>query len=362
MTCSHFARTRIAPSTLALCAALTLAGCGRGDTPAEAPPPIVTVAAPTVATAGGHIELTGVVVPSESIDLVARVSGTLLSKGFQNGDAIGVGQTLFRLDPAIYAAEHAVNQARLHQAEADDARQQTLAQADATAPAAQDAARSTLGQARASSRLSGLNLSYATIRAPFSGWIGASEVDVGAYVSAGTKLATLQKINQVRVEFSIGEQALLRLGQNRTLTPGTSVQIGLAGAEDFPITGRLESADPGLSPDTGSLPSRALVANPDATLRPGMFVRVRLPVGAGTPAMMLSQAVIQSDPLGDYVLVVGSDGQVARRDVMTGDDVGTQRVILSGLTARDRVITSGLASVGVGDKVEVRAASQGAAR
>lgn len=350
--------TRTSSSIIAVAVALTLASCGRGPNGGadDAPTPIVSTASPIVAPAETFIELTGVVAPAASVDLVARVSGTLLSKGFDDGDQIRAGQTLFRLDPAPYAAEHAVNQARLTQAQADDRRQNVLAEGDATSQASQDAARSALGQAQASSRLSGLNLSYATIRAPFSGWIGASSADVGAYVAAGTKLGVLQKIDQVQVEFSIGEQDLARLRRQGALAPGVEVKVGGAGATDFPYTGRLDSFDPALAADTGSLPARAIVANPtNQRLLPGMFVRVRIQTGGGAPAMMVPQSVVQSDPLSEYVLVVGADNKVARRDVVTGDDVGVNRVILSGLQTDDRVIVSGLASVGPGASVAVRA-------
>ncbi|KAK0341690.1 hypothetical protein LTR94_025364, partial [Friedmanniomyces endolithicus] len=132
--------------------------------------------------------------------------------------------------------------------------------------------------------------------------------------------------------------------------------IGAAGATDFPYTGRLQSFDPALAADTGSLPARALVANStNPRLLPGMFVRVRIETGRGAPAMMVPQSVVQSDPLSEYVLVVGADNKVARRDVVTGDDVGVNRVILSGLSTDDRVIVSGLASVGPGASVAIRA-------
>lgn len=344
-------------------AALLLAGCGRERATTDpVAPRAVSTMTPAVAVAQTHVDLTGVVAAAESVDLVARVSGTLLAKDFQDGDPVQSGQLLFQLDPAAYAAQHAIDTARLAQAQSDDLRQRELDGDDATSQAGVDAARSTLAQAQGASRLSALNLSYTRIRAPFAGWVGASNADVGAYVTAGTRLGALQRIDEVKIEFSIGEQDILRLRTGGALTPGALVKVGLAGGADYPLTGRLDYVDKTLSATTGTLPIQAVVRN-SATpqLLPGMFVRVRLETGADAPSMMLPQTVIQSDPLSDYVLLVGPDGKVARRDVATGEDVGSNRLIISGLSLIDRVIVSGLASVSVGDFVTVRPQTQTAA-
>lgn len=333
---------------------LALAVCHRSPSPdagaTEAPP--VTVAYPRIGAAEDGIALTGTVAPSVSVDLVAKASGTILAKGFADGSFVREGQMLFRIDPATYAAQLDAARAKEVQARADYERQGQLLNDDVTTRANVDAARSTLAQASASRRTSEITLGDTVVRAPFSGWIGAANVDVGAFVGAGSvKLATLQRIDPVFVDFTLGERQLLAL-PGGWQAKGRPVAVGRVDQSDYPYRGTLDFTQKGIDSTTGTQTVRAVVANGGNTLLPGMSARVRIAAPAAAPAMLLPDTVIQSDPLGDYVLVVDASGRVQRRDVTIGAEQGGQRVVTGGLSPSDWVVVDGLANVRIGQPAE----------
>lgn len=350
---------------LLILTAFTMLGSGCAET---APPPEiaprVVVAHPLVTVVGDRIELTGVVAPSASVDLIARAAGFVRAKGFTDGSFVRRGQVLFRIEPDTAAAQVALNQAKEVQARLDYARDLRLVQQDAASKAELEASRSTLEQAKANTRIARINLSYTVVRAPMSGYIGAADVDVGAYVGgagAPTKLATLQRLEPAYVDFTLGERDVLRIlakGQgSRAAATGHSVRVGLQGEAGYPHAGRLSFANKSVDAATGSLQARAILDNgPGIALLPGVFARVRIDLGSGGSTMLLPARTIQSDPLSDFVLVVDARGLVQRRDVRTGRDLGRNREIVAGLKLSDRVVVEGLAGVRIGQKADVRTA------
>ncbi len=347
-------------------AALLLTGCGQsGATSDSAPAPPVTVAHPVITKSATAIELTGTVSASTSVDLVPQASGIITTKNFTDGSFIRQGQILFRIAPEPYEAQVALAGAAEAQARDQYEMQERLWADDATSRNNLNNARHALDQAAANSRLAQINLSYTAVRAPFSGWIGSSSVDVGTFVSAGTaRLATIQRLNPVHVEFSLGERQVLQIleslrarGQSITsVGRGYPVAIGLLDRPDFGYGGTLDFADRQIDASTGSLRARAIIPNGSQTdLLPGMFARVRIELDASEaePRMEVPAAAIQSDPLGDYVLVVDGEQIVQRRDIETGPAVGRKRIVLSGLSADDRVVINGLANVRLGERASV---------
>lgn len=347
-------------------AALLLAGCGQSAATSDsAPPPPVTVAHPLFTESATAIELTGTVSASTSVDLVPQASGTVTAKNFTDGSFVRKGQMLFRIAPEPYEAQVALATAAEAQARDQYEMQERLWADDATSRNNLNNARHALEQATANTRLARINLSYTAVRAPFSGWIGSSSVDVGTFVSAGTaRLATIQRLNPVYVEFSLGERQVLQIleslrARGQTITSvgrGYPVAIGLLDQPDFGYNGTLDFADRQIDASTGSLRARAIVPNGGQTdLLPGMFARVRIELNASQaePRMELPAAAIQSDPLGDYVLVVDGEQIVQRRDIETGADAGRNRIVLSGLSADDWVVINGLANVRLGEQATV---------
>lgn len=348
--------------TMSWATALVLSGCGQRQAAPVDTSPVVVVAHPAESEVSSRIDLTGTVAPSASVDLIARTAGFIRSKNFVDGSFVRRGQLLFRIEPDSSDAQLQLNAAKENQARLDYAREVRLQKQDAASVADVEAAKSSLQQASANTRIARINLANTIVRAPFSGYIGAADADLGAYVGgtgAPTKLATVQRLEPVFVNFTLGERDVLRILSSgtgaRASAQGYPVQVGLQGETGYPHAGRLDFANKGVDASTGSLQARAVVANgPRAALLPGLFARVRIETSGAARTMLLPARTIQSDPLSDYVLLLDAKGIVQRRDIKTGRDFGQNREVVAGLKPSDRVIVEGLASARIGQAAHPR--------
>jgi membrane fusion protein, multidrug efflux system len=350
---------------LAASALLALSGCNPPPPLAQQAPPKVTVARPITAPVQPAAELTGQTAASQSVDLVARVAGFLREVSFADGADVKKDQALFLIEPEPYQAQVALAQATVaqHEAtlksfEAEFTRQETLQkQAISTeanydkALANRDAERAAVAEAKANLQIAQINLGYTAITAPFSGRIGRHLVDVGNLVGQGsaTKLATLSNVDPIYAYFTVNERDILRVrsvmaakGIGREQANRMPVEAGLTGEAGTPHQGHLDFVDTGLDPTTGTMQLRAVFPNAKGTLLPGLFVRLRIPLGDPAPAMMIPETALSSDQGGAYVSVVDGAGKVAQKRVVTGIPYGPLRVIASGLAPTDRVVIDGL--------------------
>jgi RND family efflux transporter MFP subunit len=346
----------------ALLAVAIFSGCGKSENDSKSPPP-VTVRQPRTEPVTAYLDLSGTVAASQSVDLVARVPGYLQSVNFADGSFVTNGQLLFVIQPDSYEEQLKLDEAALLQAQSEYDRQKQLAQQNATSEANVEKWRSQRDQAQAEVALAKINLSYTRVTAPFSGRIGRHLIDAGNMVGAdgNTKLATLEQITPIYVNFNLNERDALRISaamRARGQTPGESagkapVFVGLQNENGWPHRGTLDFVDNGISASSGTLSLRAALTNEDKLLFPGLFARVRIPLGEPKPMLVIPNRAIGNDQEGDYVLVVGADDVVARRSVVKGPLTENGCAIESGLNSTDRVIVNGLANVQPGDKVTV---------
>ncbi len=361
-----------------LCAlVLALAGCGGGDKPAGGPgagappPPEVAVLSVTLQDAPLTTELPGRVEASRVAQVRSRVTGIVLKREFREGSDVKAGQVLFRIDPAPYEA--AVDSARATLAKAQANVVQTTSQATRFKPlreanaisqqdyvnaqAAQAQAEADVLAAQASLRSAQLNLSYATVTAPISGRIGRALVTEGALVSQAeaTQMALIQQIDPayVNVTQAVAEVARLRAaGGGKAPAESAPVRIVLDDGSELPQRGRLLFSDLSVDPTSAQVTLRAEVANPQARLLPGMYVRTRLVQGQISGAVLLPQQAVTRAASGDTVLVVGEGGKPAPRPVRIGGSVGSQWIVLEGLKAGEQVIVEGFQKMRPGAPVK----------
>jgi multidrug efflux system membrane fusion protein len=306
--------------------ALTLAGCGQRNALVAPPPPEVTVAKPASEEVLDYLEFTGSTRAVEAVRIRARVMGYLKSIEFEDGANVKAGDLLFVIEPEPFEAALASTKANqqkaeaaLTLAEANIERAQPLVARKAITDAEMDvmeASRATaaadVAAAKAAVRQAELNLGYTRIRAPISGRIGRHKVDVGNLVQAeATELTTLESYDPIHVYFSVSEGDVLQLmgmsrdGQIESLRenpPKLFLKLGDDG--DFTHEGSVEFAEFGVDPATGTQMRRATFPNEDGALVPGLFVRLRMPVGNPKPQLLVNERAIASDQRGDYVLVV----------------------------------------------------------
>ncbi|WP_456793491.1 efflux RND transporter periplasmic adaptor subunit [Bradyrhizobium sp. USDA 4506] len=339
------------------------------------PPPKVEVAPPVQRAVTRYLDATGNTAPIQTVDLVARVQGFLQAINYQDGSLVKAGTTLFTIEPETYklkleqaqAAEVGA-QATLKQAELDFKRQTDLVQRQAvsqatldTSTSTRDNAQASLQQAQVNTRIAAVNYGYTNVAAPFDGIVSNHLVSIGELVgvTSPTQLATIVQLDPIYVNFNVNEQDVQRVrdeARRRGLTVNElrqlPVEVGLQTETDFPHKGKLDYISPTLNQSTGTLAVRGVFANPDRTLLPGFYVRVRVPFEKQDKALLVPDVAIGSDQAGRYVLVVNSENVVEQRKVTTGPLDQGLRVIESGLKPDDRIVTAGLLRAIPGQKVD----------
>jgi RND family efflux transporter MFP subunit len=349
--------------------AAVLIGCGRAGGPSQQTLPAVTVSHPAQRAITDYIDLTGTINPSRSVDLVARVPGYLQAVKFADGSFVEAGQLLFVIEPEPYEQQLRLAQATLLRAQSEYDRQVGLSKENATSVANVEKWLSERDQAAAQVELAKINLGYTQVAAPFSGRLGRHLVDPGNLVGAGgnTKLATLEQLTPIYVYLNLNERDALHIRDimiERGVEHGSGVGkapvlVGRQNEEGYPHEGTLDFVDTSVSTSSGTIEIRALLKNEDKALFPGLFARVRIPLGEPQPMLVVPNTAIGNDQEGDYVLVVDANDIVTRRAVAKGPLTADGRAIRSGLTSGDRVIVDGLMRAKPGAKVSVGSAAVG---
>ncbi|MEO8927266.1 MAG: efflux RND transporter periplasmic adaptor subunit, partial [Caulobacteraceae bacterium] len=339
-------------------------------------PPIVTVATPLSMNVVDWDDFLGQFVAVDSVDVRPRVSGYLRSVGFKDGDYVKKGQVLFVIDPRPYQA--ALDQAKGALAHAQaalvNAREQatrgaTLLTAKAVSQQAYELLVATQRQAAADviSAQAGvggaqLNLTFTRVTAPLAGRISDRRIAPGNLVTADTTVLTnIVNLDPIRFAFT-GSEALY-LKYERENVAGTRVssrhaanpvEIRLQDEPTWRWKGRMDFVDNALDTASGTIRGRAVVANPDHFLTPGMFGHMRLLGSGAYPALLIPDQAVVTDQERQVVYVVGPDGAVRQRPVELGPIVGGLRVVRAGLKADDRVIIDGVQRAQAGQKVKAR--------
>jgi RND family efflux transporter MFP subunit len=354
------------------------AGCDQKENKfVPPPPPPVTVSRPAQQPVTEYLYLTGNTQSVDQVQLDARVEGFLTSIHFKDGDYVKKGDLLFIIEQDVYKSkvqqaegQLAAAQAQLLRAGQEYDRQVSLLKQNATAKsevekwkAERDAAEANIVEAKASLELARINLGYTRVMAPFDGRMDRHLITPGNLVGAGkpTALATITRMDPIYAYFTLNERDLIRLmgttgrqvNYKEAVVP---VFAGIEGGEGYPYEGRLDFAATGLDPNTGTILLRAVYKNPmSATgvpaMVPGMFVRLRIPIGVREKALLVSDRALGVDQGGRYLLVVSDKDVVEQRPVKVGVNVNGMQVIEEGLKADDWVVVSGIQRARPGAKV-----------
>jgi len=345
----------------------------RGQSAPVAAPvmPTVTVAAPLQREITEWDEFIGRFEASRSVEVRPRVSGQVTAIHFTDGQYVRAGAPLFTIDARPYRANMAEAQARvasaassLALARSDLARAQRLVAEDAVAANEIDRLRAevrvqeaALASAQATVRIRALDVEFATVRAPISGRISDRRVDAGNLVAAGsgeaaTLLTTINAVDPIHFSFE-GSEALF-LKARREGLGNAAVEIRLADETDYRWHGRLDFTDNALDPRSGTIRARAVIANPDGFLAPGLFGNMRMATGTTVNALLVPDTAVTTDQTRKLLLVVDAEGKVAAREVELGPLVDGLRVIRSGLNASDRVVIQGVQMAIPGQQVRAQ--------
>jgi multidrug efflux system membrane fusion protein len=346
-----------------------------GERPAAAPPPPpqVTVSLPLQQAVLATGRFLGQFSAVDSVELRAQVGGTLTAIGFKDGQVVHMNDPLFLIDPRPFqirldqaVAQFQTAQAKETLSEAELWRAQQLKRTEfGTAEtvdqraADQRSQQAAIDTAQAAIRDARLDLEFSRITAPFTGRIGAHLVSVGNLVSGSrggtsptTLLATIVSLDPIYLDFDMSESDYLAYQQaHHGAAPHDDVDISLDGDGHFDRHGVLDFIDNAVNRSSGTIHARVTVPNPDLTLTPGQFARLRVALGDPAPALLVPAAAVVPDQSRQIVMTVAADETVVPKVVETGDLYRGLRVIRSGLAASDRLVINGVVRVRPGIKV-----------
>lgn len=362
-----------------LVVALAVAACSEGGKKkAETPPVPVTTAQASARDIPVTLQVVGRAEAYESVALKSRVDGQVAAVLFTEGQAVKQGDVLIRLDPSDFAA-------RLQQAEASAARDQALiakSRSDTARYTAlkernfvseekvsdirtnEAAASANLRASQAAVDVARLQLSYTTIRAPFSGVVGARLVFPGSSVKINdTTLAVVNRVRPLLVSFSLPEKHLPRVRTALAAAGGSrmKVDVSLPGDPSQRYEGEVHFVDNAVDASTGTIMLKAMLPNSEGKLTPGQFLNVKLLLETLAGAVTVPNEAVQQGAEGNFVYVVKDDQSAELRAITTAAADAGMTAIAKGLAVGETVVTDGQLRLAPGVKVKASDVGQRAA-
>ncbi|MBQ4133596.1 MAG: efflux RND transporter periplasmic adaptor subunit [Desulfovibrionaceae bacterium] len=352
---------------------LAIAGCGNNSeekTVAQAVP--VVVAPVEEAEVPIEASFSATLAAKETVEVRAKISGYITERPFKEGAVVQEGEVLYRLDDRDLKA--ALDTAKANAAKAKSVWENEERTAQRYIPLAKSGAVSiqerdvvvsraeeALAQykaAQADEEKAQVNLGYATITAPISGYVTRSNVEVGSYVAAGTQLlTTVYKIDPILAEFSITDKDYMNAlaAAHAAGDKPREVTFRLELGDErypYPYPGTLEMADPVVGSNTNTIGVRAQFPNPNKKLRPGLYVNVIGQSGI-RHALTVPDVAVMDYGGGKAVFTVNAESKLVAVPVEIGGLVGERRIINSGLNKDDKVVVEGLVTAQPGMKVTI---------
>ncbi|HEX6638587.1 MAG TPA: efflux RND transporter periplasmic adaptor subunit [Steroidobacteraceae bacterium] len=300
-------------------------------------PAAVTTAAVRSERLAQRVEALGNARANESVDISSKTSNVVTAVRFRDGERVRAGQVLVQLDDAQARADVAAAQAAVTESESQYKRSRELLNTQALSKSSFEQLEATLKSNRAMLQAAQARLEDTVIRAPFSGRVGLRRVSVGTLISPGDVITTLDDTSIIKLDFSVPENFVA------TLREGLSVR---ATAPAFPgrsFAGKVASIDSRVDVNTRSVTVRALLANEDGALKPGMFLNVAL-ANDERETLTIPEEALTPEAEKQFVFVV-ADGKVQRREVQIGERSPGRVEILAGLAAGEHVVVEGTQKV-----------------
>lgn len=311
----------------------------------------------------------------QQVTVVARVSGVLQERHYEEGEQVEEGELLFTIEQAQYEA--AVRQQRadlqsaraeLNQAQRNLDRYQRLYQQNSVsqqqldeARANQETAQAAVAQAQAALDQAQLDLDYTTVEAPVTGQISLSEVDTGNYVQAQQTLATITPLQIIEARFSLPEDDAIALRYQRRQPDAPEVSAwlraptlapSLPSLADQGIHGSIDYLGASVDTSTSTVQAEAVFDNTDQLFLPGQFVRVALEGLQRFQVLAVPEVAVTEGLKGPQVYVLDDNDTVTSRFVDLGEQAGDWQIVTDNLKPGERVVVTAIGSLSPGDKVD----------
>lgn len=339
-------RMRLAAAVSVVCAAFATGPSAAGAAGQPAAGPAVVVAPATQLSFPLTVQALGNARANESVEIRPRISQVITAIRFTEGQEVAAGQVLVELENAEAVADLAEARAALVDAESKHERGVELFKLELTSEAELEQLEARRDADRAALAAAQARLDETVVRAPFAGRVGLRRISLGTLVGPGNVITTLDDTDPVKLDFDVPETALSRVAV------GLAVAARSAAWPDSVFRGRVSAVDTRVDRVSRSVTVRALVPNPHGLLRPGMFLTVDL-LREDVAALMIPEQALVPEQSRQFVLVVGTDGLVAKRQVELGRRRPGQVEIVGGLEAGELVVVEGTQQARPGEPVNV---------
>ncbi|MDP3293947.1 MAG: efflux RND transporter periplasmic adaptor subunit [Nevskia sp.] len=300
------------------------------------------------------LSATGSLLADEGVELQAEINGKIAAIRFREGSKVSRGELLVKLNDADLRAQRELAKHNLELAQLREKRVGQLVKEGIVTESDYDTAKYEVAARIDQISIIDAQIEKTEVRAPFDGVVGLRYVSEGSYVNATTRVATLQQIDRLKVNFSVPEKYAGRI------KVGSAIRFAIVGS-DRRFSGSIYAFDPRIDAGTRTVVIRATCANPDGVLLPGAFANVELELAKLDAAILVpAEAVIPGVSEKNVFVLV--DGKAERRAVEIGTRTTNQVQILSGLAAGDRLIVSGLQQMRPGLAVADAADGEGNGR
>ena len=364
--------------TLSSVLLFTLTGCERPKAVGMGKPPEGPVPVSVTTVQSGNfpavLEATGQTVAFSTVQVYARVNGYLQKRVYTEGQKVNKGDVLFIIDPsdlknALASAKASYELASANHTNALAVLNRIKPLAEANAASVQDLDTATANERNTAAALSGakasleqakLNLSYTTIKAPMSGYVDKSKMDVGTYIAAGANglLTTMYQSDPMYVNFTFSENQ--KMARQNALASGKltapkdgqyEVELTLGDGTVVNKKGRINFIAPFIDPSTGTISYRAIIDNSDNLLLPGQFVHVKVKGMEWKNALYVPQKNLMTGEKGKFVYSIEANNTVSAKPVVATQWIGANVLIESGVRMGERIAADGLAKLHPGSDI-----------
>lgn len=281
-----------------------------------------------------RIYSSGTIRANEVVELSTETAGLITEILLQEGRSVERGDLLVKINDSELQAHKQRAEYRLSLAEQREARQQRLLERGGISQDEYEATLNEVNVLKAEVRLIEAQIEKTEVRAPFTGVVGLKYVSTGSYISPDTRIASLQDVDPIKIDFSVPERFLARV------SVGDLIEFSVQGV-DSTFSGEVYAIEPRIDTDTRTLQVRAISDNPDRVLFPGAFANITLILDQIDDAIMLPAIAIIPE-LNRQKVFVARDGKVEEVEIRTGIRTSNKVQVIDGLEVGDVVLTTGL--------------------
>ena len=307
----------------------------------------VYVTAVTMGRVYDSVEALGTANSTESVDITANVTDLLREIRFADGQTVKKGDVIAVLEQRELAAQLAASKARMEQEKRELARLEGLVRDRAVPRQDYDQRLTSLEVTQREMEEIEARIAYRNIVAPFDGTVGVRRISVGALVQPGEVITTLDDISSIKLDFTVPSAFL------STIAPGVPVEAEVDALAGRVFRGKIESVSTRIDPVTRSVLVRAVLPNPDAQLRPGLLMRVRLIKREREALIVPEESVLQRQQSHFILVVTPDENKIEERQISVGARLPGRAEVTRGLEAGERIVVRGMNRARVGETVNV---------